>query len=81
MRQKRKVVYDSVYKCDRCGKEFNYMIGSLKLDKALLNYSLWHSSPYILNGGRYYNKHHRYDLCSNCSRAVDEFIRKGKITI
>ena len=39
MRQKRKVVYDSVYKCDRCGKEFNYMIGSLKLNKALLNYN------------------------------------------
>ena len=44
MRQKRKVVYDSVYKCDRCGKEFNYMIGSLKLDRALLNYSLLHKS-------------------------------------
>lgn len=81
MRQKRKVVYNSVYKCDRCGKEFNYMIGSLKLDKALLNYSLWHNNPYMLNGGRYCDIKHRYDLCNNCSRAVDEFIRKGKITI
>lgn len=81
MRQKRKIVYNPVYKCDRCGKEFSHMIGSLKLDRALLNYSLWHSSPYILNGGRYYNIKHHYDLCDSCARAVDDFIRKGKITI
>jgi hypothetical protein len=39
------------------------------------------SNPYILNGGRYDNIEHHYDLCSNCSIAVDKFIRKGKITI
>jgi DNA-directed RNA polymerase subunit RPC12/RpoP len=81
MRQKRKVVYDSVYKCDRCGKEFNYMIGSLKLNKALLNYSLWSSNRYMLNGVCCRDIKRHYDLCSNCSRAVHEFIRKGKITI
>lgn len=81
MREKRKVVYDSVYKCDRCGKEFSYMIGSLKLNKALLNYSLWSSNCYMSNGCRYRDIKRHYDLCSNCSIAVDEFIRKGKITI
>jgi hypothetical protein len=80
MRKKRKVVYDSVYKCDRCGKEFNYIGGLFKLQGFKLAYLSWRFNCYNSQGyHRQISRH--YDLCNDCARAVDEFIRKGKITI
>lgn len=75
MRSKKRIVYKSVYKCDRCGKEYNCIEGTLKLNRAILSYSRLRTLYEVIRCDRI---KHTYDLCTSCARKVDKFIEEGR---
>ena len=73
MKRKKKIVYNTVYKCDRCGKEYNYIQGILKLKSFDLSYPIWRHNRYSTHSCKDIFRI-KFDLCNDCSKKLYNFI-------
>ena len=72
MKERRRVVYHTVYRCDRCGKEYNYLQGVLKLNSFKIAFSLMKTNGLNIWTDEVKTK---FDLCSSCAKEVYDFMK------
>ena len=73
MKQHKRVVYNTIYTCDKCGKRYGYIQGTLKLSNFKITYPMFRQY-----GAQVWQDKIRgnFDLCPDCAAKVYHYIRR-----